>query len=279
MRLNSGSRGHVIPRENSTSPTSPPPGYSTAQGFAHPPHNEADEVQYANMIGREPPPVPSPPANYAVAHSYGPSANSSFSGKRPGPPQPMPRTCPRQGPRSSPSTEGSEGSYPGHYGPQSPLHDGSYHAHSPQNRGLDYNAAPTGGAKHIIPSKGFILPLSDRMSPRVEGGEEEDSVSMDNEKSIPSPGESLSDASHMGRYSPSQNNSSPPSTGARSSPVSHDHYSRSHDSSDEGSYDEELPCINPYAIMDMDRSGAAIQPYTVTDIPRLTDYPPSEHSS
>ena len=287
LRYNRSRNG--MPRENSRSPTSPPPGYSRTDlgnypGYGHhEPYNEEDEVQYANTNGSvyhdrpEPPRVPSPPASYGVAHSYGPTANTSF-GQRPAPPQPMPRTCPRQGPsqqhqqsRSSPcSSEGSEhSSYQGHYVPESPS-EGSYNSHSPKPR--DYNnddddSLPVDfhSPKHNIPQQGFILPLSDRMSP------------VDGDKQQPSPIDSVSDASHMGRYSPSQNNSSPDSTGARSSPVSRDHYSRSHDSS--GEFDEELPCINPYAIMDMERTGSSIPPYRITDIPRLTDYPPSEQSS
>ncbi len=289
---------NAMPRENSTSRASPPPGYTrTEPGFE--PYPEEDEVQYANTSAlgmggvpyedthsprQGPPRIPSPPSSYAVAHSYGPTANTSFGGSRP--PQPMPRTCPRQGPnRSSPSTEGSEQSYPttGHYiPPKSPLSEGSYNAHAPKTRdltGAEYHGSPSlGGAKHPhnIPAQGFILPLSDRMSPQMAG------VGAAG-KDPGSPVDSLSDASHMGRYSPSQKTSSPASTEARSSPLSHDHYSRSQDDDvDSSDFDEELPCINPYAIMDLENSrtgGGSVQPYTVTDIPRLTDYPPSEHSS
>ena len=287
-------------RENSRSPTSPPPGYSrTEMGIpcenssGYGPYNEEEEVQYANTSssvcddGQEPPRVPSPPAGYGVAHSYGPTANTSF-GQRPLPPQPMPRTCPRQGPapppygvlRLSPSNDDSEHSYQGHYIPPSPSDEGPYNSHSPKTRDyndsspVDFHSPPQpGGAKHNIPPQGFILPLSDRISP-VDNDDYDDDHHGDKH---PSPIDSVSDASHMGRYSPSQNNSSSDSTGVRSSPLSHDHYSRSHNSS--GEFDEELPCINPYAIMDLERTGSHVQPYTVTDIPRLTDYPPSEQSS
>ncbi len=231
-----------------------------------------------------PPRVPSPPMSYGIAHSYGPSRNSSFAVRRPSPPQPpgsrspmtSPRSTPLTSPRSpltsprsrpsrtpdtnsnsqtSPSVDGSINSY--HYEPNIPQDLNSYNPHLRDYPSRDYQE------DYPPPTRGLILPLADHGSPHRQNGSSPDS---------------LSEVSHTGRYSPSQNNSeSPCTTGTRNSPESHDHYTnQSHDSD----LDEEIPMINPYAIMELEGKNISdLGPYKITDIPRVMDYPASEHSS
>ena len=178
------------------------------------------------IIARSHQGCPSPPTGYGVVHSYGPMANTSFT-QRPLPPQPMPRTCPRQGTSTTSGMHSHLSVVKGvnirtkgiiYLLPH--LRARTTHIHP--KLGITIHPQLTSTHRNLV-AQSTIYPHKVSFYLLVTEYHQLTMITVTNTHHLWTQSR---DASHMGRYSPSQNNSSPDSTEVRSSPLSHDHYSR-----------------------------------------------------